>query len=300
MTRKLGAAAFEAAVNDEVRGPSAKKFLKDGDSILVRIPQNDSHVMSYKAHSYYNEADKKKSVNPFACDSEKNDGSVDAFDEASAYLLAEAAKRFNPDTFVKGKTPADPEFLLGKKLEATTRGLFGFFDINNGGKEVVLDLATKQGTKINTFIKKQGESINQYAFEITKTGTGSGSDFSISACITPLTDEQKQAFDASNKAIDVQTYENSLYFRTKDQQLKDLTNIGFDVTRIGYKVPTVGASSDTQEAAEENAQESANHLAQEHSNEINEQTEEINEQTEEINEEEQAMNEAVEQQERTA
>jgi len=303
MTRKLGADAFEAAVNEEEKGPSAKKFLKDGETLLVCIPQNGTYAMPYKAHSFYNEVDNNKSVNPFACDSEKNDGSTDVFDEAAAYLLAEAGKRFNRDTFVKGVTPPDPDYLLGRKLEASTRGLFGFFDLNDGGKEVVIDLASKHGKKITALIKKQGNIINQYAFEFTKTGSSSGSDYSISAYLSePLTPAQQKAFDESNKEFNVQTYENSLFFKSKDYQLKDLVKIGFDVTKLGYKLPATNVSSDTQAAAEGNAHESAKHLAQVHDNQSMAHANDAYtpQPHETMSVEEQAMSEAVEQQERPA
>lgn len=254
MTKKFGIDAVESALNEQDRGKgkNAKVFLDNGDSMIIRIPSLETCASSYMAHSWFNEHDEKNSILPFACDKEKGEGNEDAFDKAAAYLLAAAKKRYNPETYVKGVSKPDPDFLFGKKLEPSLRMQFGFYNLADG-KPVVIDLSKKHGEKIKEQIKKAGNKINQYAFELTCMGSRSNKDFSLTPYLDDLTQEQKQHFDVSSIPFDTSLYASSMYFKPEDKQLQDLTKIGFDVALIGYEKPNMAnASANAQNQAVHN------------------------------------------------
>ena len=248
MTKKYGIDALKSAVNEQERGKgkNAKVYLENGESMLVRIPSLETCCSHYMAHSWFNEHDKKNSILPFACEKEKGEGHEDVYDKAASYLLAEAKKRYNPETYVKGKSKPDPDFLFGKKLEPSMRMQFGFFNLADG-KPVVFDLSEKYGKKILAQIEKAGTKINQFAFEITRLGTDSNTDYSLSAYLDDLTKEQTEHFNASSVPFETSLYESSLYFKPEDKQLQDLVKIGFDVTKIGYAVPVASATTQVDE-----------------------------------------------------
>lgn len=245
MTKKYGIEAMKHRINEQERGKgnNAKVVLENGDSMLLRIANLSTCGNTYLAHSWYNEHDKKNSVLPFACDSEKGEGHKDMFDLAAEYLLAQAKKRYNPDTYVKGKSTPDPDFLLGKKLEPSLRYQFGFFNLADG-KPVIFDLSKKYGEKILTQIEKAGNKIDQYAYEITRTGSESNTDYSITPYLDDLTNEQAKHFSEVGNEFPTTLFESSMYFKPADKQLQDLTNIGFDVTNIGYSVPVASSSTE--------------------------------------------------------
>lgn len=244
MTKKFGIDAVETAANQQGKGKNAKVYLKDGDSLIVRIPNLQTCASHYMAHS-----DFKCKIRPFACDKEKEDGSEDVFDKASKYLLDLAAKRYKDRK--EGDEP-DPDWVFGKRLSPNMRIQFGFYNLADG-QPIIIDLAKKYGDNILAQIKKAGDKIDKYAYEITRRGAESNADYSIQPYLDDLTQVQTEHFEASTAPFDTNLYQSSLFFKDEENQLKDLAKMGFDVRLIGYEPPVVTA---TEEVENHNATQS--------------------------------------------
>ena len=247
MTKKFGIDAVESAATQQGKGKNAKVYLKDGDSIIVRIPNLQTCASHYMAHS-----DFKCEIRPFACDKEKEDGSEDVFDKASKYLLDLAAARYKDRK--EGDAP-DPDWVFGKRLAPNMRMQFGFYNLSDG-QPIIIDLAKKYGDKILAQIKKAGNKIDQYAYEITRHGAESNADYSIQPYLDDLTQVQQGHFEASVVPFDTSLYYSSLFFKDEEKQLKDLVKMGFDVRLIGYEPPSSSATEEVENHNEEKTEES--------------------------------------------
>lgn len=213
---KKGKAAAESATTEKKDFSKAIVSLKSGTTLKVRIPSVHESAEVYM-HSVY------KVFYSTPCT--PGDLYCKAVD-----LLYQDAKA------AKSEDEAEEIRQQAYQIKGKPRYLFGFFNLENG-EPVIIDLSKKQAQVIYAAANKYEKKLDKLAFEISKTGTGTGTTVSIAPVIDmddDLTDTERKNFDATaGKEIDEEIYENCLYVKGEAEQIEDLTKFGFDVSRLG-------------------------------------------------------------------
>lgn len=190
-----------------------KSLNKEGDSIRVRL-LSDQDYTTYESHgSYGNGIFTTPCTNP-------KDHEGNPLVKDGRCLYCEAVE--------KGYEVED--------LKSKTRFLFAFYDIDMEMVRV-LEVSYNQGTSLIDDIDKYEEDLNDFAFELTRKGSGTKTSYALSPVLR-MKGEVKEAFDkAEGKTVDAELFEKILYVKTLNQQAVDLENSGFDVEKeLGYEI----------------------------------------------------------------
>lgn len=223
-----------------------KRFLKSGESIVVRIPSTKD-FKEYKSHGGLFLSEKFQIYN-CACLAHVN--GFDPYDKAVKELYTDL------DGLKETKGEKSDEFKVLNKLvydlRAKKKILLGFFDLETGD-EIVLELTHNQGKTIAAQIQEYGESVYEIPFKISKQGTKTETTVTLMPIMNKVTLNGTQAknFGATaGQIFNQELFSKVLYTKTDEQMIKDLNTIGFDVTRIGYEVPEMDELKTDEEVKE--------------------------------------------------
>lgn len=122
------------------------------------------------------------------------------------------------------------------KYRAKQRFAMGFFDLTTGAP-IIVDVSKAQAQAIHAIITKNEKRLGKFAFELSKNGSGTSTTVSLSPVIDfddDLTDEQRANFEKAPAEFDMSLFDGLLYELDEAEQIKLLTQAGFDVKLIGY------------------------------------------------------------------
>ncbi|MHC8516812.1 hypothetical protein [Sporosarcina sp. ITBMC105] len=140
------------------------------------------------------------------------------------------------------------------KYRAKARYAMGFFDLTKG-ESIAIDLSKKQHEAIKSIIEDYEEDIEGLAFTIKKSGSGTSTTVSLTPIINldkGLTEDERKNFADAPTSIDMTQFFTAPFFANEEEQVKLLTQAGFDVSLIGYSAASAqaGAADDADADAE--------------------------------------------------
>lgn len=139
----------------------------------------------------------------------------------------------------KSKSFNDHHSKEAQKYRAKQRFAMGFYDLSKG-KPIIVDLSKNQAQAIYSVIQKYKDRLDQFAFELSKTGSGTNTTVSLTLIplLDDLTEEQRKNFENAPDEFDMSLFDGILYEMDEDEQIEKLHEVGFDVTLIGYEPPS--------------------------------------------------------------
>lgn len=210
-------------LNDEQQGQQNEfTSLKSGDSKKVRII-NFGDFVGVHTYSIF------KVVNTFT---PKNLAKLSAngypVEDLTPFDLAWKYHKDQSEEF------GDHHSTEASKYRLKPRFAFGFYDLD--AKElIVVDFSKKQAQALISVIKKQEDKLDKRAFDLEKSGTGTGTTVSLTPePLDDLTDAQQKAFDEAPEAFDKSKFEGLYFEQDEEQMIESLKLAGFDVSLIGY------------------------------------------------------------------
>lgn len=131
------------------------------------------------------------------------------------------------------------------KYKPKQRFAMGFIDLETG-EPIIVDLSKNQAQAVHSEIRKREGRLDQFAFELSKQGQGTGTTVSLSLIpmLDDLTDNQRKNFDNAPEKFDMSLFDGLLYEMDEDEQIKKLDEAGFDVSKIGLELPAEEEESD--------------------------------------------------------
>lgn len=191
---------------------------KSGTTVKVRVPASRPRA-SVKMHGAY------KVFNSSPCT-----GADDLYCKAAEWYRNEANKAREA-----GDEELNKEmYTKYNQLRGKPRVFVGFINLSTG-EPIVIDLSTKQYEAIRKPLDKYSKKINDYPFELSKTG--SGKDTAITLSII-LDDDELKANEIENFTksadtdIDKEVFANCLIVHDDETQIKNLTAFGFDIKNL--------------------------------------------------------------------
>ena len=139
----------------------------------------------------------------------------------------------------KSKEWGDKHSQEAQKYRARQRFAMGFFDLDSG-EPIIVDLSKNQAQAVHSVIQKYKDRLDQFAFELSKTGSGTNTAVSLTLIplLDDLTEQQRKNFENAPAEFDMKLFDGILYEMDEDEQIEKLHEAGFDVTLIGYDVPS--------------------------------------------------------------
>jgi len=124
------------------------------------------------------------------------------------------------------------------KYRARHRFAMGFIDLDTG-EPIIVDLSKNQAQAVHGNITKYKERLDQFAFELAKTGQGTSTAVSLSLIpiLDDLTAKQRKNFENAPEEFDMTLFDGILYEMDDDEQIEKLIEAGFDVSLIGLEPP---------------------------------------------------------------
>jgi len=122
------------------------------------------------------------------------------------------------------------------KYRAKQRFAMGFHDLTTG-EPIIVDVSKAQAQAIHAVIVKNEKRLGKFAFELSKNGSGTTTTVSLSPVMDAdedLTDAQRANFAAAPADFDMTLFDGLLFEADEAEQIKLLTQAGFDVKLIGY------------------------------------------------------------------
>lgn len=234
---KKGERAKESAMQEGGNNNVLKSF-KSGTTYKVRVPSATDFVEYYN-HSVY------KVFYSTPCT--RASGQEDMYDKAVDLIYKDA------NNAKKAGDESRAEDLKQKayQLKAKPKYLFGFFDLEEDGEPLIIDVSKKQAQALITGIEKFSKRLDKTAFEISKTGTGTSTTVSIMPVLDideDLTEAEQEAFkNTKGKEFPEELYGKVFKTKSTDEQIEDLKAFGFDVGRLGYETDEVTPIEDSDE-----------------------------------------------------
>lgn len=126
----------------------------------------------------------------------------------------------------------------------------GFYDLDTG-EPIMVEFTRKQANAIKDTVFKYEKRLDQFAFELAKTGSGTNTVVTLSLIpvLDDLTDKQKENFEKLPNYFDASNFENLYYVMSDEEQIETLTRVGFDVKLIGLE-PVASEQDGTETSAE--------------------------------------------------
>jgi hypothetical protein len=224
---------------DEQKG-SKVTYLKSGDdALMVKVAGPEDYVLFFE-HGFFG------GFKSTLCHDAAGHG-ADLYCKAHKVLLAEHNQK-RDKLKEEGKSKEDIKKLLEDEwkaaysLKAKANYLMAFIDLDTG-EPIIVKATEKQGNGVIDVIEKNHSKnrLDKLAFELYKTGEGSGTTIKLDAVIDmeeDLTDKQRENFEkAKGMEIPESAFANIFSFRDEDKQIEDLQFIGFDLSKIGVEEP---------------------------------------------------------------
>ncbi len=198
-------------------------YLKSGDQYTVKVP-GINMVSEYvygsfakKINSFIAKNPSKKSAKGFPVEN------LTPFDKAWKHFKDQSEDWQDENSQEAGNYRCQRKFT------------FGFYDLDTGNP-IMVEFTRNQANAIVSAIKKYEERLDKFAFELSKQGSGTSTTVSLSIIpmLEDLTDKQKDNFDKLPNDFDAGNFNGLYYESDEEEQLKQLTQAGFDITLIGY------------------------------------------------------------------
>src|SRR5699024_7964003 len=112
----------------------------------------------------------------------------------------------------------------------------GFYDLNTGSP-IMVEFTRNQARAVVDTIKKYEQRLDQFAFELTKTGTGRNTVVSLSLIpiLDDLTDKQRENFEQTPHAFRSKNIQGLHHAMPDEEQIDTLQGVGVDVSLIGLE-----------------------------------------------------------------
>lgn len=138
----------------------------------------------------------------------------------------------------RSKDWTDEHAQEAQKYRVRQRFAMGFIDLDTG-EPIIIDVSKKQAQAIHSTIKKYENRLDQFAFELSKTGQGTNTAVSLTLIpiLDDLTEEQRKNFENAPKEFDMSLFDGILYEMDDDEMIEKLIEVGFDVSLIGLEPP---------------------------------------------------------------
>lgn len=131
----------------------------------------------------------------------------------------------------------DAQSQEAQKYKPKSRFAMAFYDITSG-EVIAVDVSAKQYSGIKSAIEKYAKKKDKIAFELSKTGDGRGTVVSLSPVLDmdeDLTEVQRANFDKAPAEIDIAQFFSAVFVADEAEQIKRLTQAGFDLALIGLE-----------------------------------------------------------------
>lgn len=237
-----GLEAIKQAQASEASGSTSRRgFLKQGETVLVRIPETVidnitvkkvvnvwQHILPTLAYKANGIEDKR-----------------DLFDEALKLMKEDHFKAQANGEFERGSQEDKDSYKFSKQLEPKPLYLFGVYplaDFTQGkttfeaGEPLVLETNNgKDGANITQLVstlQRLQKKFGSKAFEIT--GQGSNKYTILPVDIEDLSPEELEVFNKTEgMSVDDEVFDTALFESDELKQAKELVGLGFDVSRLG-------------------------------------------------------------------
>lgn len=235
-----GADALNAltATNEGNGSQSEFSSFKSGSSFRVRA-LGTADLMVFRSYGVF------KQVNSFVA-KEPSVYSAKGFPQSNLTTWDKASEYYSKQAFEtedeKTKTDLRNE---AYKYRGKERFALGFIDLDTG-TPVIVDLSKKQALAVHAVLKKNESKLDKKAFELEKSGSGTSTQVLLSPIdLDELNDKQSANFEKFNgQAFDHSLFNGILYEADEAEQLKFLTQAGFDIALIGASKTEVNGSNE--------------------------------------------------------
>lgn len=231
MTEKVltGDAALDALNEGSADSGENNEFtyLKSGDKIIVKVP-GINMISEYvygnfakKIYSFIAKNPSKKSQKGFPVED------LTPFDMAWKYYKDQS------------EDWQDEMSQQASVYRCTRKFTIGFYDLDTGDP-IMVEFTRNQASAIVENIKKYSERLDQFAFELAKSGKGTGTTVSLSLIpiLDDLTEKQRKNFEEAPSDFDASNFNGLYYEMDDDEMIAKLTEVGFDVTLVGLEPPS--------------------------------------------------------------
>ncbi|QWI73252.1 hypothetical protein ER45_030330 (plasmid) [Bacillus mycoides] len=222
-----GNQAVEAALTEKTDYSKLLTKVTAGKVLKVRaLPEA---VVQYMCHSVY------KTFYSTPCT--KPAGKEDLYDKATDLLYKDAKEAEE-----NGASEDDVKALKDRAyaLKAKERYMIGFINLETG-LPIIVDFTSNQGKTIVAALQKYKKNLNNFAFELTKTGSSTDTKISFTVVLDmdeDLTDKEREHYTKSaGHEFDMNAFENVLSANDEEKQIEDLIAFGFDISRLGLEAP---------------------------------------------------------------
>lgn len=238
-----GTEALDAlnAVNEGGSGAEFTSF-KSGSTIAVKVLGQADLITFYsygifkQVNSFVAAVPSKKSANGYPIDN---------------YTPWDKAWKYHKDLSTEFSDAHGQE---AGKYRPKQRFAMGFFDLTTG-EPIIIDVSKNQAQAIHGVIKRNEKRLDKMAFELTKQGTSTSTTVSLTPVTFPdedLTDVQRANLEKAPEGFDMTLFDGLLFEVDEAEQIKLLTQAGFDVKLIGLSPAT---DADAAESTEDDAEE---------------------------------------------
>lgn len=240
---QTGADALAALTATNEGGSSGMEFtsFKSGGNFKVRV-MGAADLITFRSYGIY------KQINSFVAKT-PSIYSAKGFPESNLTPWDKASEYYSKLAFdAEGDADKQKELRAeASKYRGKQRFALGFIDLDTG-TPIIIDLSKKQAQAVHTVIKKNEKKLGTKAFELEKTGSDTSTQVIMSPLdLDDLTDKQQAKFaEWDEKAFDPQLFEGLLYEADETEQLRLLTQAGFNTALIGYgdATPTQNETGD--------------------------------------------------------
>lgn len=215
-------------------------YLKSGDSFTVKVPglnMISEYVYgsySKKIYSFIAEKPSEKTERGFPTNN------LTPFDKAYKYYKDQS------DDW------QDAMSQEANHYRATQKFTIGFYDLDSG-EPIMVEFTRNQAQAIVATIKQYVKRLDQFAFTLSKQGSGTNTTVSLSLIpvLEDLTDKQRENFEKLPNDFDAKNFEGLYYVMSDEEQIETLAKSGFDVSLIGLELPKEGDKESGSEVANE-------------------------------------------------
>lgn len=214
------------ATNEEGSGSEFTSF-KSGSSFKIRA-LGTADLMVFRSYGVFKQVNSFVAKEPSVYSAKGfPQSNLTAWDKASEYYSKQAFETEDEKT----KTDLRNE---AYKYRGKERFALGFIDLDTG-TPVIVDLSKKQALAVHAVLKKSESKLDKKAFELEKSGSGTSTQVLLSPIdLDELGDKQSANFEKFNgQTFDHALFNGILYEADEAEQLKFLTQAGFDIALIG-------------------------------------------------------------------
>lgn len=214
------------ALNATNESGSSMEFtsFKTGSTFYVKV-LGTANLISFYSYGIF------KQVNSFVA--EKPSKKSKAGYPVSDLTVWDKAWKYHKDL---SKDFSDHHGQEAGKYRAKQRFAMGFYDLTSG-EPIIVDVSKAQAQAIHAVIMKNEKRLGKFAFELSKSGSGTTTTVSLSPVMDmdeDLTDVQRANFEKAPAEFDMALFDGLLFEADEAEQIKLLTQAGFDVKLIGY------------------------------------------------------------------